>query len=296
MSFKYLIKEAFIKTWNKISGDGYKKKYYESLANPEPVDEIPAYFYRRFTVQKIVFDGQAYFNIKSKKKNSDCAILYMAGGGGLAGPTANHFKTLAKLADTSGATITLALYPLAPGHNVRFALRWLQKVYANLLKDFKSNKIILVGDGTGANLTFSLCSRVANKPGKIVAISPAVGFGAKDYRETMQKAEENDIFLSIEAQDLITQNWVGNVPLDSPDFDPSKIDFKNFPPIQLFYGTKEIYYPMMGTLTAKIQSADCPLEIHYKNMCHAWPLMQDVSEGRTAVKQIAAFVEKMLFN
>ena len=294
MSFKYLLKESFIKTWNKISGGGYKKKFYETLAHPEPVEEVPSYFYKRFTVQKVIFDGQPYFTIKSKKRTSDCAILYMAGGGGLAGPTENHFKTLARLADTSGATICLAIYPPAPEHNVRFALRWLQKVYANLLKDFKSHKIILAGDGTGANLALSLCSRLANKPGRIVAISPAAGLGLKDCREPMEKAEPGDLFLSMESLDLISENWGGNVPPESPDLQPSAIDFTGFPPVQIFYGTKEIFYPMMGTLTAKIESTDTALEIHYKNMCHSWVLMQDIPEGRAAVKQIAAFVDKML--
>ncbi len=290
MSLKYLLQEGFVKMWNKIGKDAYRTRYYESLAHPEPVDEIPSYLYKKFSVQKENFDGFQYFKISPNEGKSGTAVFYIAGGGGLAGPTERHFRTVERLLETGVCDVCLPFYPLAPEHNVRFALRWLQKVYANLLKDFKSDRIALAGDGIGANMALSLFSRVAHKPGKIVLISPKVGLGLEKNRELMQRAGESDIFETLASNDLIVKSWAGNAAMDSPDFEPSSIDFTGFPPIQLFYGTKEIYYPMVGSLIARIESTETPLEIHYKNMCHSWPLHQDLSEGRAAVKQIAEFI------
>ncbi len=284
MSIKYMLMEAF-------SGN-HKKKLLQTLESPEPVKNIPEWCYKKNNIQRLGDEENPVFVFKSKKKESTKAVLYVYGGCGLLGPSRRHFVMASKLADSLGASVYLPFYPLSPKNNVRFSLRWLQKVYADILKDWSTKKVVFVGDSYGANMAMSLCYRVARNPSRLVLISPAVGINNESGLEKRKSAESGDRVMSVDADRLVAANWFKNVHLDSSDADPICVDCQEFPPVLLFYGTKEIYYPSMDNLITKIENSEVPLEIVSRKMCHDWVLLQDTGEGKKALKQIKTFVEK----
>ncbi len=284
MSLKYSIMEA-------LAGD-QKKKFCQQLEEHESVSDLPDWCYKKYDVTKTGDDENPVFAIKSKNSEAARAILYVYGGCGILGPSKKQFVMAARLADVTKSVVYLPFYPLAPKNNVRFALRWLQKVYADMLKEWSAKRIVFVGDSYGANVAMSLCYRVAGRPSKLVLISPAVGLDDGEGLEKRKSSEENDRMMSVEADRLIAANWFKNVHLDSSDADPIRVDCSNFPPTCLFYGTKELYAESIGQLVSKIENGDVPLELVKKKMCHDWVLLQNTGEGKKALKQIAAFIEK----
>lgn len=282
MSIKYSIIESF-------SGN-HKKKLCQLLEKHEIINDVPSWCYKKYDVEK-KGEENPVFIIKSKKAESKKALLYVYGGCGLLSPSKRHFKMACALADSLGAAVYFPFYPLAPQNNVRFALRWLQKVYADVLKDWSAKKVIFVGDGYGANLAISLCYRVVGRPAKLVLISPAVGLDNNSGLENRKAAEQNDKIMSVEADNLIAANWFKNVKTDSSDADPLCVDCTGFPPVYIFYGTKEIYYQSVENLISKLDGK-VHLDSYKRKMCHCWPLLQNVSEGKKAVKQIRVFAEK----
>lgn len=284
MSLKYTLMEAF-------SGDN-KKKFCQHLENHETVTGLPDWCHKSYDVTKTGDEINPVFIIKSRKKTQDRAILYIYGSCGILGPSKRQFKMAASLADATGASVYMPFYPLAPKNNVRFALRWLQKVYADMLKDWSAKKIVFIGDSYGANLAMSLCYRVAGRPSKLVLISPAVGLDDGTGLENRKSQEELDRVMSVEADRLISANWFKNVHLDSSDADPIRVDCTNFPPACLFYGTKELYALSMDTLISQIENGDVPLEVVKRPLGHDWAILQNIPEGKKALKQIASFIDK----
>jgi acetyl esterase/lipase len=72
--------------------------------------------------------------------------LFLPGGGGMERATSLHYDVAMKIAKETGADVYLAHYPLAPKYNVRYALDWLEKLYAVLLKKYSSENITYMGD------------------------------------------------------------------------------------------------------------------------------------------------------
>lgn len=294
MSLKYNIIEGFVRFWNKVSRDGVKRRIYEHLEKPPVVQEIPSYLYKKFNVSKIELGNDLLFVIGPRKNPCDKAVLYIAGGGGRAKPGKRHFKLVSRLVKQGGLTVYLGFYPCAPDVNVRFSLRWLQKVYAEMLKDFPSKKTVFAGDSAGANLALSLCNRVVSKPAKVIAVSPAIGFAHGEVRKPLEAAEKSDPLISMKTLDLVLDSWCKNVSLDSPDVEPVNINYEGYPPVQLFYGTKDMFFPHMDALIANIEAGGAKLEMHRKNAIHNWPILQETREGRRAVKQMVDFIERQV--
>ncbi|MBQ1832799.1 MAG: alpha/beta hydrolase [Treponema sp.] len=284
MSLKYFFMEAFSKN--------QKESFLQHLENPELVTDVPEWCYKKYDVKKNEDEENPVFIIKSKTKEAVRAVLYIYGGCGILGPSKRQFKMAAKLADATKSVVYMPFYPLAPKNNVRFALRWLQKVYADMLKDWSAKKIVFIGDSYGANLAMSLCYRVAGRPSKLVMISPAIGLDNETGLENRKSSEASDRIMSVEADKLIALNWFKNVRVDSSDADPIRVDCSNFPPSCLFYGTKELYAKSVGQLISKIEEGYTPLEVIKRKMGHDWAILQDTPEGKKALKQIAAFIEK----
>lgn len=284
MSLKYKLMEIF--------GGNQKKKICKKLTNPESVNDLPEWCGKNCYVEKKGGDENPVFVLKSKKKNIDKAILYIYGGMGILGPSKKQMKFACALAEKTGATVYFPFYPLAPTNNVRFSLRWLQKTYADILRDWSAKKVVFAGDGYGANLAMSLCYRVAGHPSKLVLISPALGLNNEWGLENRKSMEDKDKAMSVDADAIVATNWFKNVHLDSSDADPIFVDCVNFPPVQLFYGTKEIYAASEDKLISNIESKNVPLEVVKRNMCHDWAILQNTREGKKAVKQIALFLDK----
>ena len=295
MSLSYKAAEAALRAWNKITRGGTKKRIEKKYKNPQNNVDLAKYFEKGFLIEQTEESECTVYKISPKEKASQTVCLYIAGGEGCHAPEKRHFKTIARLIKKSGCTVYLPCYPLAPQHNVRYALRFLQKLYSTILLSARSQDIVFAGDGAGANLVLSLCQRVSRKPAKLIVISPKPG--TSDSRrnslaaqETLVQAQQDDPLLSYETEDFFAGSWLREVPETSPDAEPLCIDYRGFPLMQLFYSTRDIYAPFMGALIQTVQDAGCTVQENAQPMCHAWATLQGFAEGRRAVRTMASFI------
>ncbi|MCR5499934.1 MAG: alpha/beta hydrolase [Acetatifactor sp.] len=203
-----------------------------------------------------------------------------------------HYDTAARIAKETGADVYIAAYPLAPKYNVRDALCWLEKVYAELLKKHNPKDIVFMGDSAGANLILSLTYRLKEKPRKLLVISPACGLENGKTRNIRLAMEPYDPILTVEMNDVIATNWCRNVPLDSPDISPEYIDYEGFPPMYFFYGEHELFYPLVYDYISSLRRKGVRLWEEIQPMCHDWALCSFLREGRKAIRTMCKLIEE----
>lgn len=295
MSVSYRIAEQACYMLNSLPIDGARGMLMGGFKKPKDNVKLPAYVKRsKLIIDRIEFEGFKIhrLRIKSDKKYSSKAVLFLPGGGGMERATILHYDTAMKIAKESGADVYIVHYPLAPKYNVRYALDWLEKLYMVLVKKYSERKITFLGDSAGANLIISLAGRVHIKPGKLIVISPACGLENGKNRNIRLAMEPFDPILNVEMNDIICDNWCKDVPLDSPDISPEYVDYTGFPKMYLYYGEHELFYPHVINYIDILKERGVTFHKTVKPMCHDWAICRFFPEGRKAVKEMCDIIER----
>lgn len=296
MSVIYSIAERFCFATNRLPGGGIKGAMDTGLTTSTGNERPPRWLSLRCKVTSFKFEGFPVYVLMPRKPTcpSNKALLFLAGGGGMSRPTFLHYDTAAYLANQTGDIVYLPFYPLAPEHNVSEALAWLKHLHNKLAQRHNPKQIIFVGDSAGANLALSLTGRLvlSQRPATIVAISPAFGIEDGEPRDRRLEMESQDPILSVAMNDTIKENWARGVPLTSPDISPEYVDYSNFPPVLVAYGTHEVFYPLVKRGIEIMERAGVQLATIEEPLCHDWPLVRAFPEARQTLKQICHFIQK----
>ncbi len=295
MSVSYRIAEQACYMLNSLPIDGARGMLMGGFKKPKDNVKLPAYVKRsKLIIDRIEFEGFKIhrLRIKSDKKYSSKAVLFLPGGGGMERATILHYDTAMKIAKESGADVYIVHYPLAPKYNVRYALDWLEKLYMVLVKKYSDRNITFLGDSAGANLIISLAGRVHIKPGKLIVISPACGLENGKNRNIRLAMEPFDPILNVEMNDIICDNWCKDVPLDSSDISPEYVDYTGFPKMYLYYGEHELFYPHVINYIDILKERGVTFQKTVKPMCHDWAICRFFPEGRKAVKEMCDIIER----
>ena len=294
MSFVYKVAEKGCFLLNKLPGGGPKGDMSELISGNDEI-KLPRSMHSGLDLKEISFEGFTVHRMRAQKTglSSKKAVLFLPGGGGMARATKVHYDTAKRLATKTGAEVIIAHYPLAPKHNVRYALEWLERFYYyELLKEYKAEDIVFMGDSAGANLILSLAYRLKDKPESLIVISPACGLENGHNRDVRIEMEPKDPILTVAMNDLIAEHWCRNVPLDSPDISPEYIDYTGFPPMLLFYGTHELFYPHVRNYVKELQKNRVFFTAVEKPMCHDWALVKYFPEAREALNMMVNWIQK----
>ncbi len=199
MSLIYKIVEKGCFLLNNLPGGGPKGKMSKLISGNDEI-KLPRSMYSGLDIKEISFEGFAVHRINAHRSGcgSKQAVLFLPGGGGMARATMLHYDTAKKLAVRTNAEIIIAHYPLAPQHNVRYALDWLERLYKEvILKDHRTEDVVFMGDSAGANLILSLTYRLEDKPRSLIVISPACGLENGKNTDIRKEMESKDPILSV---------------------------------------------------------------------------------------------------
>ncbi|MCM1189617.1 MAG: alpha/beta hydrolase [bacterium] len=292
MSLLYSFAETACYGLNRLPGGGVKKLMDQGLTTSTGKEKLPAWVKRQCRVREVSLQGFPVYIIRrrSPAKRTNRAVLFLAGGGGMSRPTFLHYHAAVRMVKDTGATVYFPFYPLAPQHNASEAISWLEKVYRGMLRRYLPEQILFAGDSAGANLALSLTGRVAERPCKLILISPAFGVQNGEARDIRLKMEKRDPLLSVAMNDCICENWARGIPLDSPDISPEFVDYRDFPEMLVFFGSHELFYPGVKKGLEKIAEEGVKLYTVEKPMCHDWALCFFFREGREALSKMCDFI------
>lgn len=234
--------------------------------------------------------------------SSSHMILYMHGGGFMAGSPSSHRKMVAHLAKRVGSQALIVDYRRAPEHqfpkqidDMVAAYRWLMEE-----KGFFSNHIAFAGDSAGGNLTVSV-ALAAKKlglevPAAIAAFSPWIDM--RMYGESWQTNANKDVAVVLEAMQGVVKTYLGDAPLDEPLVDLLHADLKGFPPMFLTVGGVEVLQDDSALLAKHAKSAGVEVQLEVvEGMHHVWVFMAgNAPEAEATLSQAADFIYNKIRN
>lgn len=293
MSFRYKILERCIKAVNiKKIYSMPEKELFDYLKEKFRATDLPNFLYKRLEVEKRDFNGRSLFKLQPKKDKNSKVILFIHGGGGMMCPTLLHYRFAERLVEGTGATMYFPFYPLGPEASIRESMMWLDSVYKEILENHKASEITIVGDSAGAALSVAVCRRAKEKPNGVVLISPSVGIDKDEGK--MKSMEDKDDILSVQTIELVKKYWIRDETIAKADFNTLTDSYSNFPPMQLYYGTHEIFYARINELKDLIKASGVKLEtFEGDGLCHDWAIIGVIPEGRKAVKSMCRFIKTL---
>lgn len=221
------------------------------------------------------------------EQNCNRVILYLHGGAFINQPLRQHWKFVDNLYQETKIPIVFPLYPKAPEYNYKDTIKYLDKIYSDLLKkDYE--EIIFMGDSAGGGLVLSLVQYFEEKnvkvPNKLILLSPWVDLTMEN--EKIDKYEKVDPMLAKVGLREIGRVWANDSDLTNYLLSPinGKLDLSY--EVTLIVGTHEIFLPDVRKLKKILVENNHKVHYYeYKNMNHVFPLYP-IPEADKAFKQI----------
>ena len=225
-------------------------------------------------------------------------VLYLHGGGYVAGSPATHRPITAALARLTGRRVFSLDYRLAPEYRFPAALDDAMAGYRWLLRQgMPPGSVALAGDSAGGGLVLATLLRVRDEqlppPACAVCFSPWT-----DLEGTGESVSLNNGQCAVFRPDNIVQFarvYLGEAPARNPYASPVFADLGGLPPLLLQVGADEILLDDARRVHDNVQRAGgvSTLEV-FDGVFHVWQMLDGfLPEARTALRQAARFIDAL---
>jgi acetyl esterase/lipase len=232
--------------------------------------------------------------VSSGAVTSDKVLLYLHGGGYLAGSTETHKRLVARLCRMTGMRAFLPEYRLAPENPLPAALQDAEAAFLHLTeRGYRPSDIVIGGDSAGGGLALSLLSRLClldQRPAACFAWSPFC-----DQRFSGRSVTENsrrDHFFPGDRVTDLADMVLGDLSPDDPRASPLYADFPQPPPVLLQVSDSEILRDDAVRMAERLKRAGGAAELQvWPNAPHVWQIFDGwFPEARAAIGETARFI------
>nr|WP_243848898.1 alpha/beta hydrolase fold domain-containing protein [Lysinibacter cavernae] len=224
-------------------------------------------------------------------------LIYLHGGGFVLPIAPPHWAILESLLLTTGATITVPLYPRAPEHTYVSTYEFLDEIYSLVTADLEPGGIIvLAGDSAGGGLAIGLAIRLKEAhqppPAAIIAFSPWVDLSLTNAE--IAGLERRDPVLVVSALIGAGELWAGETDVTHPLLSPVHADLSGMPPLYIYQGGRDIMLPDVMTLTRNMATAGGDVEVRiFPAGSHLFISAIRTPESKKAVRHAAATIKRL---
>jgi epsilon-lactone hydrolase len=251
------------------------------------------------TVTKVVANGVPAEWIVADGARDDVAIVYFHGGGYVMGSLATHRGHCARLSRAARARVLSVDYRLGPEHphpaavdDAVAAVRFARE------SGFAPERTAIAGDSAGGGLTLAtlVALRDEGDPAPVagLCISPWTDLALTGGTIATKAAEDP----MVRAADLtlMADAYLAGRDAKIPLASPLYADLAGLPPLLLQVGSAEILLDDTVRVAERARRAGVDAELRvWPEMIHVWHAFADLlPEGREAVDEMAAFLEKRL--
>jgi epsilon-lactone hydrolase len=221
-------------------------------------------------------------------------VLYLHGGGYVAGSPASHRPITAALARLSGRRVLGLRYRLAPADPFPAALDDAVSAYRWLLEQGPSSALTLAGDSAGGGLLLAALVRARDEG--LPAAAAAVCFSPwTDLTATSGALRRPDGRAPVPGAATVAalaRLYLGEVSATDPYASPVFADLGGLPPLLFQVGSTEILLDDTLRVHTRIQAAGGSSTLHvFEGVFHAWQLLDGlVPEARLALREAAEFL------
>ena len=222
-------------------------------------------------------------------------VLYLHGGGHIAGSPVGHRPLVARLCQAGGANAFSLAYRLAPEFAFPAGLRDAIDAYRHLVsRGVPASTIILAGDGSGGGLAFSCALAIRNAglpmPAGIVAMSPWADLTLSGW--SMLQNARNDAALNWELLFLCARHYLKKASPADPYASPVYAALHDFPPVMVHAGSLEILRDDASRLGDLAAAANVPVSVEiYDGMQHVFQASPYVPEARISLARMGQFIK-----
>lgn len=246
--------------------------------------------------------------IIANEASPDNRILYVHGGGLVAGSSSTHAPLVSRLAKATGMTVFTLDYPLAPEYpypaaleSVVEAANWLMEHTYNAevhgVSRSKAKNIFLMGDSAGAGLILAAamqCYEALQQPiDGIVAICALTDFSASS--ESLVTNSDKDPLINPDIVSVLATLYAPGERPDSPQISPLFANYSRLPPTLLQVSDSEAL--LDDSVRFHYQAQAHQRQVHlriYEGLPHVWHSFAPVlSEANIAIKEIQHFLNKL---
>jgi acetyl esterase/lipase len=226
-------------------------------------------------------------------RHGDPVILYLHGGGYVAGSPATHRRFIPRLTWVTRSTTFAPHYRLAPQHRLPAAVDDAEATYLGLLAEgVDPGNLIVAGDSAGGGLACALLQRLRSsghpQPAGAVVFSPYT-----DLEHTAGSIRRNATTDYLPLGPVMANVfYLGEADPQHPEASPMYGNYSDVAPLLVFAGGKEMILDDACRLVDKATSdgADVTFIIE-DDMFHVWPaLLPNHDATRRTMTAVAEFV------
>jgi len=238
-------------------------------------------------------------------------LLYLHGGGFIAGSPQSHRTITSRLAAQAGAAVLAVDYRLMPEHSRLAGIEDCHEAYRWIIENgpdgpLPAKKLFISGDSAGGNLALMLAPWIRDErlqpPSAIVALSPVTDstYSGKSLRDNAP----TDVMLGpLFAPLMKLPRWVLNWlfvlesrmrpanPLVSPIF----ADLSGLPPILVQVSGSEILLDDAIRYVNKARDSGSPAQLQrWEGLLHVWQIFApELPEANQAFENIGEFIRSV---
>jgi acetyl esterase/lipase len=237
--------------------------------------------------------------IATQASRQDRHILYLHGGGYVAGSPSLYRDLTWRLATLCRASVLCIDYRLAPEHPFPAALDDAVATYRWLLaRGADPKRVALMGDSAGGGLVFATMLRLRDEgielPAAAVVVSPWT-----DLALTGQSLHLNasiDPVIPAELAPRVVDLCLAGADPRNPYASPLYGDPTGLPPTLILAGGDDVLRDDAVRMADRMRATGCHIEIEiWPHMWHVWHLLMRVMpEAKAAIARIASFVQDKL--
>lgn len=225
-------------------------------------------------------------------------ILYLHGGGFIAGSPQSHIALIRALCRRTGCRVVVPDYALGPEALLPAAQDDARRSWDRLIGEgVASSDIVLAGDSAGGGLALSLMAELGaegTRPAACVAFCPwtdLTGSGA-----SMVENARRDLLLPVERLPVLIGFAAGDADLTDPRLSPLFATFQDPPPTLIQYAESEILRDDALRMAEVLRAVGGRVEVQsWPHAPHTWHVFGDaIPEARDAIGKAAVFIRAAL--
>lgn len=258
---------------------------------------LPAFLPRSVVVEHTTLGGVAAEWCRPSGADPIRAILYLHGGGYVAGRIEDFRPFATWLAHQSGIAVCSLAYRLAPEHPFPAALDDALAAVRTIRAQGVAH-LALVGDSAGGGLALAttLALREAGDalPAALAVLSPLTDMAATDG--TRRTNAMRDDVLSLRHAETLARWYAGAIPLDAPLLSPVRADLTAFPATLIHVSDAEVLFDDALRLAERLRAAAVPTTLEvFHGLPHDWHVSVPLTpESREGVRGVGRFLAERL--
>lgn len=233
---------------------------------------------------------------RARPTATDGVLLFIHGGGFIAGSPRTHRSFTAWLAQASGVPVFSLAYRLAPEHPYPAALD--DCVAAVRALRHEGHRVVVGGDSAGGQLAIATALRLRAEgeaqPEGLMLVCPLTDF--TDASESLRSNAKAEPLLGLRHRSHALGLYAAGTPLRDPLLSPVYADLRGLPPTMVEASRIEVLWDDARRFVEAAQAAGVSVEFHPQDgLAHDWQLMVPFTpEANASVRRLGAWVTARL--